>query len=60
MKRPRERFVLAALCCGLAALPFLLVKFPPITDLPQHAAQVRLFGEAVSGPDSPYRIQWMT
>jgi len=60
MERPRERLVLAALCCGLAALPFLLVKFPPITDLPQHAAQVRLFGEALSRPDSPYRIQWMT
>jgi hypothetical protein len=60
MARPRERLILAVLCCGLAALPFLLVKFPPITDLPQHSAQIRLFGEAVNGPDSPYRIQWMT
>ena len=60
MARPRERLFLAVLCCGLAALPFLLVKFPPITDLPQHAAQIRLFGEAVGRPDSPYRIQWMT
>ncbi len=60
MVRPKERFVLAALCCGLAALPFLLVRFPPITDLPQHAAQIRLFGEALTQPDSPYRIQWMT
>jgi len=56
----KERFVLAAICLLLAALPFLAVKFPPITDLPQHAAQIRLFGEALSRPDSPYRIQWMT
>jgi hypothetical protein len=60
MTRSRERFVLAVLCCGLAALPFLVVKFPPITDLPQHAAQIRLFGEAIGRPDSPYRIQWIT
>jgi hypothetical protein len=37
-----------------------MVKFPPITDLPQHAAQVRLFGETLGQPDSPYKIQWMT
>jgi hypothetical protein len=54
------RILFAVLCCVLAAVPFLVVKFPPITDLPQHAAQVRLFGEALSQPDSPYRIQWMT
>lgn len=47
-------------CCILAAIPFLIVRFPPLTDLPQHVAQVRLFGEAVSHPDSPYRIQWIT
>src|SRR4030042_6550779 len=54
------RILLALLCCLLAAVPFLVVKFPPITDLPQHAVQIRLFGEALSQPDSPYRIQWMT
>jgi len=56
----RQRFVIAVLVCLLAAVPFLLVRFPPITDLPQHAAQVRLFGEAFGHPDSPYRIQWLT
>src|SRR4030042_6178423 len=60
MERPKGRLVLAAFSCCLAALPFLVVKFPPITDLPQHAAQVGLFGEAINQPDSPYRIQWMT
>jgi len=54
------RILLALFCCLLAAVPFLVVKFPPITDLPQHAAQVRLFGEALNQPDSPYRIQWLT
>jgi len=54
------RILFAVLSCLLAAVPFLVVKFPPITDLPQHAAQVRLFGEALSQPDSPYKIQWMT
>jgi len=54
------RTLFAVLCCLLTAVPFLAVKFPPITDLPQHAAQIRLFGEALSHPDSPYRIQWMT
>jgi hypothetical protein len=56
----KHRFLIAALVCLLAAVPFLVVKFPPITDLPQHAAQVRLFGEAFGHPDSPYRIQWLT
>lgn len=54
------RILFAVLCCLLAVVPFLVVKFPPITDLPQHVAQVRLFGEALSQPDSPYKIQWMT
>lgn len=44
----------------LVALPFLVVTFPPITDLPQQTAQVRLFLDAVTNPDSPYRVQWTT
>jgi hypothetical protein len=47
-------------CSLLVALPFLLVRFPPITDLPQHVAQVRLFQEAWQDPSGPYRIQWLT
>ena len=54
------RILFAVLCCSLAAVPFLVVRFPPITDLAQHTAQVRLFGEALSRPDSPYKTQWMT
>ncbi|MEW5901257.1 MAG: hypothetical protein AB1715_07340 [Acidobacteriota bacterium] len=59
-KDNKMRFAIAAVCCLFAAVPFLLVKFPPITDLPQHATQIRLFGEALTDPASPYKIQWIT
>jgi len=55
------RTVLAALCCLLIALPFLATHFPPITDLPQHSAQIRLFLDTIRNPaGSPYLIQWIT
>lgn len=47
-------------CSILVALPFLVVDFPPITDLPQHTAQVRLLREAWQDPGAPYTIQWFT
>lgn len=56
-----SRPLLAALCCLFVALPYLSVTYPPITDLPQHSAQIRLFLEALeSGDTSPYSIQWGT
>jgi hypothetical protein len=57
---PTARLILAALSCTFVAIPFLSVHFPPITDLPQHVAQVRLFLDAVQSPESPYQIQWLT
>ncbi len=48
--------VSALVCCALVAIPFLAVTVPPITDLPQQTAQVRLLLEA--GGDGPYRVQW--
>lgn len=55
------RWILAALCCASAAVPFLLVEFPPITDLPQQSAQIRLFLETLYGQDGgQYTIQWFT
>lgn len=56
----RRRAVLAAVCCAVAALPFLAVRFPPLTDLGQHTAQIRLFLDTLGAADSPYRIQWLT
>jgi hypothetical protein len=49
-----------AVCSLAIAIPFLAVEFPPITDLPQHSAQVRLFQEAWQDQNSVYRIQWFT
>src|SRR4026209_535559 len=58
---PISHYLVGWLSCSvLVALPFLLVRFPPITDLPQHVAQVRLFQEAWQDPSGPYRIQWLT
>jgi hypothetical protein len=54
------RVLAAVLCAALAALPFLEVRFPPITDLPQHTAQIRLFLAAFGDPEGAYRIQWFT
>jgi hypothetical protein len=52
---------LALLCCLFVAIPFLFVTFPPITDLPQQSAQIRLFLQAWHDPSaSPYKIQWFT
>jgi len=56
-----SRVTLALLSCACIAIPFLVVTFPPITDLPQQAAQIRLFLETAADPaHSPYRIQWLT
>ena len=55
-----ERGALFVASALLALTPFFVVTFPPITDLPQHLAQVRLFGEALADPDGPYGIQWWT
>lgn len=52
------RLVSAVLCGFLAAVPFLAVTFPPITDLPQQTAQVRLLGEALAGSEA-YEVQWL-
>lgn len=49
-----------ALCSLLVALPFLVVEFPPIADLPQHTAQIRLLQEAWQDSGGPYTVQWLT
>jgi hypothetical protein len=56
----RRARALAALSAVAIAVPFLLVRYPPIADLPQQAAQIRLLAEAWSDPAAPYRIQWWT
>lgn len=60
LESARVRILAAALCSALVAAPFLAVHFPPVADLPQHVAQVRLFLDALGNPGSGYRIQWFT
>ena len=55
-----ERAALFAISALLMLVPFLVVDFPPITDLPQHLAQIRLLGDALADPGGPYQIQWWT
>ena len=59
--RVSARWWLFAVTAPLLALPLLLVRYPPVTDLPQHVAQVRLFLEALrQSGGGPYAIQWFT
>jgi hypothetical protein len=55
-----SRFGAIFICMVMIAIPFVVVTFPPITDLPQQTAQIRLFLETLHNPDAPYRIQWLT
>jgi hypothetical protein len=58
VSRAPARIVWLALSLAVAAAPFLAVRYAPLTDLPQQAAQVRLFLEAVGDPAGPYVVQW--
>jgi len=53
------RLAFAAAALALVAIPFLAVRYGPLTDLPQQTAQVRLFLEAAGDPASPYVVQWL-
>ena len=53
-----SRLLLTGVAAAAVSLPFLAVRFTPVTDLPQLLAQVRLFGEALGVPDGPYEIRW--
>lgn len=49
---------MALLSALLLAAPFLVVKLPPLTDLPQLVAQVRLLAETVGSQTTPYAVHW--
>lgn len=58
-----QRTVQLGISLVFAAFPFLAVSFPPISDLPQHAAQIRLLDEllgieAATVELSDYTIRW--
>ncbi len=48
----------ALIVAALLALPALVVSFPPVTDLPQHLAQIRLLFDGAGEVGSPYRVAW--
>jgi hypothetical protein len=55
----KGRALLMLLVCAAAALPFLAVRFAPVTDLPQQVSQLRLLVEASGDPASPYTVEWL-
>src|SRR5690348_6105413 len=61
--RPHGRIALVAIVSALAAIPVWLPAFPPMTDMPQHAAQVAMLRE-ISHNAFPYsdlfEINWFT
>lgn len=59
-ERPAGEWLLLGACAVAVAFPFLAVAFPPVTDLPQHAVQIRLLGEALGDARDLYTVQWAT
>jgi hypothetical protein len=53
-------WALWGLSSALVALPFLVVRFPPATDLPQHLGQIHLLREVLAGRASELTISWWT
>ncbi|MCS7079207.1 MAG: hypothetical protein NZ585_04045 [Chloracidobacterium sp.] len=64
LQPPGGRPVIAAVCALAVTLPLLTTPFPPVTDLPQHVAQTRLWLETLRGTPQPngvtYIVQWWT
>ncbi|AFM22855.1 hypothetical protein [Desulfomonile tiedjei] len=61
LQNSRTTFLIVFGCCIAVIIPFAIVDFPPITDLPQQSAQIRLFLETIHDDGGgPYRIQWFT
>ncbi len=57
----RKQFIaLLLLCIVFVTLPFVLVRFIPSTDLPQHLAQIRLLQDILKNPNqSEYMVEWL-
>ena len=63
MRRPSSHQALFALCSILLVAPLWLVRYPPMIDLPQHAAQIYLLRH-LDDPGAGYRevfqVNWLT
>jgi hypothetical protein len=53
--RAQDRLLLAVSLAAVA-VPFLAVRLPPIADLPQQVAQIRLLADAWGDPAGPWAI----
>ncbi|MCP3105080.1 hypothetical protein LZ198_40060 [Myxococcus sp. K15C18031901] len=60
MSGSRRRWVLWLLSAAAIAVPCLVVRIPPVTDLPQHLGQMRLFIETLGTSNGPFAIQPLT
>lgn len=61
--RPRPFWIAFALCAAAAAAPFLVTYRMPMTDLPQHAAQITIwkhYNDPCYGFARTYRKDWFT
>lgn len=60
---PRLYNLLFVVACMLAAIPVLLTTYPPMIDLPQHAAQIAMLDAFIKGTtsfSSLFEINWFT
>jgi hypothetical protein len=55
----KARAAVMLLVLVAASLPFLAVKYTPVTDLPQQLAQMRLLVETLGNPTNPYTVEWL-
>ncbi len=55
----KVRWLWGVLAGAMISIPFLAVRFAPITDLPQQVAQIRLATEMMAGSGAPYALNWV-
>jgi len=54
----RERLLVGALVAAFVLAPIAVAAHPPVLDLPQQAAQIRLFARALAEPGGALEIDW--
>ncbi|HVR69786.1 MAG TPA: hypothetical protein VMT87_02990 [Vicinamibacteria bacterium] len=59
-QRRRLFQAVCVLCGALALVPVWVPRYPPMTDLPQHAAQVALYVDHVEGGQGPFSDRFRT
>ena len=57
-RSPASFWVLALFAAILCLSPFVLISFPPATDLPQHLGQIYLLDETLEGNTDAFSVNW--